>query len=199
MMFGFERNKRDKQSDFESLALEHMDALYGSALRLTRNPKDAEDLVQDAYLRAFRFFHRFEQGTNFKAWIFKILTNTFINKYRRKVKEKEVAEKPAEEIMIDRFVSGERVRALQDPEALLRALPRHEGVVVEPPGGQSGRLRDHMGLRHRRRTSAQPMTLTTPIRILAVGIQGCHELFIDPDTGQITWTSLHVAGLFPCS
>lgn len=117
-MFGFGRSKSTKTQDsqFESLAMEHMDALYGAALRLTRSPKDAEDLVQDTYLKAFRFFDSFEPGTNMKAWLFKIQTNTFINKYRRKVKERELAETPAEEIVLDRFVSAEQVRALQDPE-----------------------------------------------------------------------------------
>ena len=116
-MFGFvKRMKTKSNTEFETLALEHMDALYASALRLTRSPKDAEDLVQDTYLKAFRFFDSFERGTNIKAWLFKILTNTFINKYRRKVKEKEMAEAPVEDVMFDRFVSAEQVRALQDPE-----------------------------------------------------------------------------------
>lgn len=116
-MFGFKRGAtKTERSEFESLTLEHMDALYGAALRLTRSPKDAEDLVQDTYLKAFRFFESFERGTNIKAWLFKIQTNTFINKYRRKVKEREVAEAPAEDVVLDRFVSAEQVRALQDPE-----------------------------------------------------------------------------------
>ncbi len=116
-MFGFtRRSNNSNRSEFEALTLEHMDALYGAALRLTRSPKDAEDLVQDTYLKAFRFFDSFERGTNIKAWLFKIQTNTFINKYRRKVKEREVAETPAEDIVLDRFVSSEQVRALQDPE-----------------------------------------------------------------------------------
>ena len=116
-MFGFRRRTPStERSEFEALTLEHMDALYGAALRLTRSPKDAEDLVQDTYLKAFRFFDSFEKGTNIKAWLFKIQTNTFINKYRRKVKEREVAEAPAEDIVLDRFVSAEQVRALQDPE-----------------------------------------------------------------------------------
>jgi len=93
-----------------------MDALFGAALRLTRSAKDAEDLVQDTYLKAYRFFDSFEKGTNIKAWLFKIQTNTFINKYRRRVKEREVAETPPEDIVLDRFVSSEQVRALQDPE-----------------------------------------------------------------------------------
>lgn len=115
-MFGFTRKPQRTRSDFEALTLEHMDALYGAALRLTRSPKDAEDLVQDTFLKAFRFFDSFEKGTNIKAWLFKIQTNTFINKYRRKVKERELAETPAEDVVLDRFVSSEQVRAVQDPE-----------------------------------------------------------------------------------
>jgi RNA polymerase sigma-70 factor, ECF subfamily len=69
---------------FEDEALQHLDALYRTALRMTRNPSDAEDLVQDALVRAYRFYDRFEPGTNFRAWLFKILTNTYINNYRRK-------------------------------------------------------------------------------------------------------------------
>jgi DNA-directed RNA polymerase specialized sigma24 family protein len=76
--------RRKKLWAFEALAFEHIDALYRAGLRLTRNRWDAEDLVQDAHLRAFRFFHRFQPGTNFKAWLFTILRNTFINHYRKK-------------------------------------------------------------------------------------------------------------------
>ncbi|MCH8981934.1 sigma-70 family RNA polymerase sigma factor [candidate division KSB1 bacterium] len=72
-------------NEFQALAFEHVDSLYNTALRMTKNALDAEDLLQDVYLRAFRFFHRFERGTNFKAWIFKILTNTYINQYRKKI------------------------------------------------------------------------------------------------------------------
>jgi len=72
------------RSRFEEEALQHLDALYRTALRMTRHPSDAEDLVQDALVRAFRFYDRFEPGTNFRAWLFKILTNTYINTYRRK-------------------------------------------------------------------------------------------------------------------
>lgn len=63
-----------------------MDALYRTALRLTRNALDAEDLVQEVYLRTFRFLDKFEEGTNFKAWIFRVLTNTFINDYRKRAR-----------------------------------------------------------------------------------------------------------------
>jgi RNA polymerase sigma-70 factor (ECF subfamily) len=74
----------DNRARFEEEALKHLDALYRTALRMTRNPSDAEDLVQDALVRAYRFYDRFEPGTNFRAWLFKILTNTYINSYRRK-------------------------------------------------------------------------------------------------------------------
>ncbi len=83
--------KREKPSEEQSLregfqreALPHMEALYNSALYMTRSPALAEDLVQETFLKAFRFWHRYEQNTNCKAWLFRILTNTFINKNRRK-------------------------------------------------------------------------------------------------------------------
>ncbi len=80
---GFSVLTVDRQVDFEQEAMQHLDALYRTALRMTRNPQDAEDLVQETYLRAFRFFDKFEPGTNLRAWIFKILTNTYINRYRK--------------------------------------------------------------------------------------------------------------------
>jgi RNA polymerase sigma-70 factor (ECF subfamily) len=67
---------------FTELAMPLMPALYSAALRMTRNPADAEDLVQETYLRAYRGFEGFEEGTNLKAWLFRILTNTYINVYR---------------------------------------------------------------------------------------------------------------------
>ena len=83
---------RPKLSDedlrrFEADALELMSSLYGAALRYTRNPSDAEDLVQETYLRAFRAWDQFQPGTNLKAWLFRILTNLFISSYRKKQRE----------------------------------------------------------------------------------------------------------------
>ena len=72
------------QSTFEELTSPYMSALYAAALRMTRNPSDAEDLVQETYLRAYRGFGGFREGTNLKAWLYRILTNTFINQYRAK-------------------------------------------------------------------------------------------------------------------
>jgi RNA polymerase sigma-70 factor, ECF subfamily len=76
----------DKQR-FRDEALPLLDSLYGSALRMTRNPADAEDLIQETMLRAYRSFDRFEQGTNIKAWLFRIMTNAFINTYRKRQRE----------------------------------------------------------------------------------------------------------------
>ncbi|MFN3531057.1 MAG: sigma-70 family RNA polymerase sigma factor [Candidatus Brocadia sp.] len=75
--------EEDRRKEFEEIALAHVDSLYNMALRLVFNKEEAEDLVQEAYLKAYRFFDTFQKGTNIKAWLFKILRNTFINKYRK--------------------------------------------------------------------------------------------------------------------
>ncbi|MFF1528445.1 sigma-70 family RNA polymerase sigma factor [Cellulomonas sp. NPDC058312] len=72
---------------FEAEALVYLDQLYGAALRMTRNPSDAEDLVQETFAKAFAAFHQYRPGTNLKAWLYRILTNTFINTYRKKQRE----------------------------------------------------------------------------------------------------------------
>jgi len=72
------------QATFADLAMPLMDSLYAAAMRMTRNPADAEDLVQETYLKAYRGFGGFQEGTNLKAWLYRILTNTFINTYRAK-------------------------------------------------------------------------------------------------------------------
>ncbi|HEX9864092.1 MAG TPA: sigma-70 family RNA polymerase sigma factor [Acidimicrobiia bacterium] len=71
------------QADFERDAMQFTRQLYSAAMRMTRNPSDAEDLVQETYLKAYRAYHTFEEGTNLKAWLYRILTNTYINKYRK--------------------------------------------------------------------------------------------------------------------
>src|SRR5712692_319916 len=77
---------------FESEALSFLDALYRTALRMTRSEAEAEDLVQETYIKAFRFREQFTPGTNLKAWLFRILTNTFINQYRRKASRPDTTE-----------------------------------------------------------------------------------------------------------
>jgi RNA polymerase sigma-70 factor (ECF subfamily) len=71
-------------STFADAAMVHLDALYSAAMRMTHNAADAEDLVQETYLRAYRGYERFEEGTNLRAWLYRILTNTYINSYRAK-------------------------------------------------------------------------------------------------------------------
>ncbi len=80
------------QAKFADLAMEHMPSLYTAALRMTRNPSDAEDLVQDTYLKAYRGFGGFQEGTNLKAWLYRILTNTYINAYRAKKRRPELTD-----------------------------------------------------------------------------------------------------------
>lgn len=72
-----------KRALFQEQALPYMDQLYGAAMRMTKNPADAADLVQETFVKAFAAFAQFEQGTNLKAWLYRILTNTFINQYRK--------------------------------------------------------------------------------------------------------------------
>ena len=76
-----------KQAEFEKQMLPHLDALYRSAFSMTKNAGDAEDLVQETFVRAFQFFEQFQGGTNARAWLFRIMTNLYINSYRKKARE----------------------------------------------------------------------------------------------------------------
>jgi RNA polymerase sigma-70 factor (ECF subfamily) len=76
-----------RRARFERDALPFLDQLYAAGMRMTRNPADAEDLVQETYVKAFAAFHQFTEGTNLKAWLYRILTNTFINNYRKKQRQ----------------------------------------------------------------------------------------------------------------
>jgi RNA polymerase sigma-70 factor (ECF subfamily) len=82
-----EETPEERSARFERDALPFLDQMYAAALRMTRNPADAEDLVQETYVKAFAAFHQFTEGTNLKAWLYRILTNTFINSYRKKQRE----------------------------------------------------------------------------------------------------------------
>jgi RNA polymerase sigma-70 factor (ECF subfamily) len=82
-----EETEAERQLRFETDALPFLDQLYSAAMRMTRNPQDAEDLVQETFAKAFAAFHQFKPGTNLKAWLYRILTNTFINSYRKKQRE----------------------------------------------------------------------------------------------------------------
>jgi len=133
------------QARFAELAMPFMDSLYAGAMRMTRNAADAEDLVQETYLRAFRGFGGFEEGTNLKAWLYRILTNTFINRYRQQKRRPEESDiediedfylyrrlggldearisKSAEDTMLELFTDDEVKEALESlPETFRMAV-----------------------------------------------------------------------------
>jgi RNA polymerase sigma-70 factor (ECF subfamily) len=121
---------------FREQALTHLNALYNFALYLTRRPPDAEDLVQETYLRAFRFAHRFEPGTHLRAWLFQILRNTFLTFYRRESRElaildKDVVDGP-EELWDAEAPVAERVGigTVVDLERAIRELPEEFRSVL---------------------------------------------------------------------
>ena len=129
---------------FEQEALSFLDALYRTALRMTRSEADAEDLVQETYIRAFRFREQFTPGTNLKAWLFRILTNTFINSYRRKQTQPKTTElDDVEESTLHRHMTDAGAEASPEPEQVvmdsvvdgeireaLEELPEHFRAVV---------------------------------------------------------------------
>jgi RNA polymerase sigma-70 factor (ECF subfamily) len=109
---------------FERDVLPLLPSLYGAALRMTRNPADAEDLVQDTYLRAFRGFGGFQEGTNLKAWLYRILTNSFINTYRKKQRQPQTVDGPddiEEWYLFDRL--GARSVEASAEQEVLDSLP----------------------------------------------------------------------------
>ncbi|WP_106296515.1 sigma-70 family RNA polymerase sigma factor [Knoellia remsis] len=133
----------ERQARFEAEALPLLDQLYAAAMRTTRNPADAEDLLQETYAKAFAAFHQFKPGTNLKAWMYRILTNTYINSYRKKQREPQQSDaaevedyqlaraeshtstglKSAEAQALDRLPDTEIKRALQElPEDFRMAV-----------------------------------------------------------------------------
>jgi RNA polymerase sigma-70 factor (ECF subfamily) len=98
---------------FEELAMEYMPALFTAAMRMTRNQADAEDLVQETYLKAYRAFDSFTEGSNLRAWLYKILTNTYINSYRSKRRRPEETDlDDVEELYLYRRMSGAELSSL---------------------------------------------------------------------------------------
>jgi RNA polymerase sigma-70 factor (ECF subfamily) len=121
------------QANFEADAMQYAPQLYSAALRMTRNPADAEDVVQETFLKAYRAYDTFTEGTNLKAWLYRILTNTYINKYRKdqrrpsevelgelqdlylykRIGEHSGATQSAEKDMLDAFVDEDVIEALE--------------------------------------------------------------------------------------
>ncbi len=122
-------------ADFQRQALVHIDALYNFAMYLSKRPADAEDLVQETYLRAFRFSHRFQPGTHLRAWLFQILRNTFLTFYRVREREAPVAEDGVPEWDAPMFHDapeddGAAMEAHTDLERAMRRLPEDFRTVL---------------------------------------------------------------------
>jgi RNA polymerase sigma-70 factor, ECF subfamily len=112
----------EDKARFQGDALPLLDSLYAGALRMTRNPADAEDLVQETMLRAYRSFHRFQEGTNLKAWLFRIMTNAYINTYRKKQREpQKVSQDDAEEFDLYQELKDHEAAYAQTPENIVLA------------------------------------------------------------------------------
>jgi RNA polymerase sigma-70 factor (ECF subfamily) len=121
--------------EFQRDTLEHLNALYNFAMYLTHNPSEAEDLVQETYLRAFRFSHRFEPGTHLRAWLFQILRNTFLTFYRLRERESPMAEDGVPDWEVPMFHdapedTGRALEAHTDLERAMRRLPEEFRTVL---------------------------------------------------------------------
>ena len=135
--------EQDLAERFERDVLPLLPGLYGAALRMTRNPSDAEDLLQETTLRAYRGFASFQEGTNLKAWLYRILTNSFINTYRKRQREPQVVEGPDdvdEWFLFDRLGSRSVERSAEedvlenipdaDVKAALESIPENFRMAV---------------------------------------------------------------------
>lgn len=138
-----EETDQERRERFERDALPFLDQLYGAAMRLTRNPADAEDLVQETYAKAYSSFHQFKEGTNLRAWMYRILNNTFISSYRKKQREPQksdageledwqMLEASTHEAQGMRSAETEAMSALPDEEIkeALAALPEDRRLAV---------------------------------------------------------------------
>jgi len=101
---------------FEAAAIPYLDSLYNMAFRLTRNPADAEDLVQETYLKAYKHYDKFEAGTNLKAWLFRIMKNSFINNYRKRQSRPPQSDFSDIEESLENLVNREPGQRIKDPE-----------------------------------------------------------------------------------
>ncbi|MBI4528705.1 MAG: sigma-70 family RNA polymerase sigma factor [Deltaproteobacteria bacterium] len=139
----FSLNKKALKAEFERVALPHLSRLYTAAFYLTKNEAEAEDLVQETYLRAFRFFHKFQPGTNCRAWLLSIQRHLFINRYRQKGREREMVDWQKIEQVYESMVIQPGSAEKNNPEDLflsqvmeyevqeaLKALPEEFRVAI---------------------------------------------------------------------
>jgi len=130
MVFGRKKDDDDRRA-FESEALPHMQTLLNAALYMTRNPAGAEDLVQETLLKAYRFWHRYERGTNCKAWLFRILTNTFINRNRKKQHLHESLDASEREVSGTNLAHTSAFYETPEVDYLGKLFPEHVKAAVE--------------------------------------------------------------------
>ncbi len=114
--------------DFTTGQLPYREQLYKSALRMTRSVEDAEDLIQETYLKAYKYYARFSEGTNFKAWLFKIMKNTFINSYRKKKLQPPKVDFDDVQEGLEETLLDQAQASLSDPEAWLMAVEMDQEV-----------------------------------------------------------------------
>lgn len=132
----FRRRRVPDQATFEAIALPHADALYGFALRMSRRPREAEDLVQETYMRAWRYFEQFESGTNIRAWLFRILRNVYINQYRHRRHSPDLVLESTLEAPLDALARRDAGAPPDDPETQAVAAsvdPRIEAAIGDLP------------------------------------------------------------------
>ncbi len=123
------RDVTTRRKRFEAEVLPHLDAMHRTALRLTRSEADADDLVQDAAVKAYRFFDSYEDGTNIRAWLLKIVTNVFFSRYRRRALESSVAALAAIDPVADGWISSATMAPSRDPERIVEK-PLLEAAVA---------------------------------------------------------------------
>ena len=126
---------REPEDEFQRQALQHLDALYNFAMYLSKKPSEADDLVQETYLRAFRFSHKFQPGTHLRAWLFQILRNTFLTFYRLRERESAIAEDGVPDWDVPMFHDtpendGAAMEAHTDLERAMRHLPEEFRTVL---------------------------------------------------------------------
>jgi len=115
-----------RRKRFEADALQYMNQLYSAALRYTKNPSDAQDLVQDTYAKAYVSFHQFEPGTNLKAWLYRILTTTFINTYRKDQRRPQLSDQELEDWQIADASSHTSDQGKSAEDVVLENLPDND-------------------------------------------------------------------------
>ena len=131
IFFKTARDDADDRESYEREALVHMESLFHAARYMTRNPVEAEDLVQETFLRAYRFWHRYEPGTNCKAWLFRILTNTYINRNRKKQRAFSLIESADSDSEIDGVYEHSAYYGTPETEYLQKLFPEHVRLAVE--------------------------------------------------------------------